>query len=53
MYHLDLLRAIACLSVVMIHVSAEFVVRGNSGPDFRLGVLLDSLARAVRTGRSP
>lgn len=46
MHHLDLLRAIACLSVVMIHVSAEFVVRGSSGPDFWLGVLMDSLARA-------
>jgi len=46
MYHLDLLRAIACLSVVMIHVSAEFVIRGNSGPAFWLGALADSLARA-------
>ena len=45
-FHLDLLRAIACLSVVMIHVSAEFVVRGNSGPDFWLGNLFDSLSRA-------
>lgn len=45
-HHLDLLRAIACLSVVMIHVSAEFVVRGSSGPDFWLGILLDSMARA-------
>ena len=45
-FHLDLLRAIACLSVVMIHVSAEFVTRGTSGPDFILGNLLDSLSRA-------
>lgn len=45
-YHLDLLRAIACLSVVMIHVSAEFVTRGTTGVDFWLGNLLDSLSRA-------
>lgn len=45
-FYLDLLRAIACLSVVMIHVSAEFVVRGTTGPDFLLGNLLDSLSRA-------
>jgi hypothetical protein len=45
-HHLDLLRAIACLSVVMIHVSAEFVVRGSAGPDFWVGNLLDSLSRA-------
>lgn len=44
--HLDLLRAIACLSVVMIHVSAEYVVRGSAGADFWLGNLLDSLSRA-------
>lgn len=46
LYYLDLLRVIACLSVVMIHVSAEFVVRGNKGPDFWVGNLLDSLSRA-------
>ena len=45
-FHLDLLRAIACLSVVMIHVSAEYVVRGSAGADFWLGNLLDSLSRA-------
>lgn len=44
--HLDLIRTIACLSVVMIHVSAEFVIRGTTGPDFLLGNLLDSLSRA-------
>lgn len=46
LFYMDLLRAIACLSVVMIHVSAEFVVRGTTGPDFILGNLLDSLSRA-------
>lgn len=46
MHHLDLLRMIACLSVVMIHISAEFVVRGNGGPDFWMGNLMDSLSRA-------
>lgn len=46
LFHLDVLRAIACLSVVMIHVSAEFVVKGTTGPDFWLGNLLDSLSRA-------
>lgn len=45
-FYMDLLRAIACLSVVMIHVSAEFVVRGTKGPDFVIGNLLDSLSRA-------
>ena len=45
-FHLDLLRMIACLLVVMIHVSAEFVVRGNEGPDFWWGIAFDSLARA-------
>lgn len=45
-FYLDVLRVIACMSVVMIHVSAEFVVRGKSGPDFWLGNLLDSLSRA-------
>lgn len=46
-FYLDLLRAIACLSVVMIHVSAEFVTKGTSGPDFWLGNLFDSLSRAA------
>lgn len=45
--YLDMLRTIACLSVVMIHVSAEFVVRGKTGPDFWLGNLFDSVSRAA------
>ena len=47
LFHLDLLRTVACLSVVMIHVSAEFVVRGTTGPDFWLGNLFDSISRAA------
>lgn len=46
LFYLDLLRVIACLSVVMIHVSADFVVRGTKGPDFWVGNLFDSLSRA-------
>jgi len=46
LFYLDLLRAIACLSVVMIHVSADFVTRGTKGPDFWLGNLMDSVSRA-------
>lgn len=44
-FHIDLIRAFACLSVVMIHVSAEFVIRGTQGADFLVGNAFDSLAR--------
>lgn len=45
LFYLDMLRMIACLSVVMIHVSAEFVTRGKTGPDFWFGNLFDSISR--------
>ena len=44
-YYLDLLRVIACFSVIMIHSSAFYVVRDIGSINFWFGTLLNSLSR--------
>lgn len=44
-FYFDLLRVIACLSVIMIHSSAEFVKQNIGTPDFWVGNVFDSFAR--------
>ncbi len=44
-FYLDVLRAFACLLVVMIHVSSKFVVKDFGSLNFWVGDILDSLSR--------
>lgn len=44
-FFLDILRVIACFCVVMIHTSAEFVVKDFGTFNFWVGNVFDSLAR--------
>lgn len=44
-YYLDILRVIACLTVIMIHTSATYVVRNFGTFNFWIGNLFDSLSR--------
>ncbi len=44
-FYLDVLRAIACLSVVMIHVSARFAIKDFNSVNFWIGNILDSASR--------
>ena len=46
LFYLDLLRAFACLSVIMIHVSAEYAVKEVGSIDFWVGNIFDSISRA-------
>lgn len=43
--HLDILRDLACLAVVLIHVSAPFVVDSTRQLDFWIANVIDSMAR--------
>lgn len=43
--YLDILRVIACFAVVLIHVSAPFVVDSTNQFDFWMGNIIDSMAR--------
>ncbi len=43
-YYLDILRVIACLSVIMIHTSEKYVVRDFGTFNFYIGNLFDSIA---------
>ena len=45
-FYIDLLRAVACLCVVMLHVSAAYVFKGVGSRDFWVGNLVDSASRA-------
>ena len=45
-FYIDLLRAVACLCVVMLHVSAVYVFKGVENRDFWVGNLFDSASRA-------
>ena len=45
-YYLDVLRVIACFSVIMIHVSARYVTKDFGTSGFWLGNVLDSISRA-------
>lgn len=43
-YYLDILRAIACLSVIIIHTSAKYVIKDFGTFNFYIGNLFDSIA---------
>ena len=43
--YLDVLRAAACLAVVMLHIGAEYAVREPGSVDFWVGNLVDSISR--------
>jgi len=45
--YLDVLRAWACISVIVIHVSAYYAQADVSGTDFLVGNVLNSIARAA------
>lgn len=44
-FYLDILRVIACLSVIMIHSSATYVVEDIGSFDFWIGNIFDGLSR--------
>lgn len=44
-YYLDILRVIACLSVIMIHTSSRYVVKDFGTFNFYVGNFFDSIAR--------
>ena len=44
-FYLDILRVIACLSVIMIHTSAPYVVKDIGTFNFWVGNIFDSLVR--------
>ena len=44
-FYLDVLRVIACLSIIMIHTSAHYVVKDIGSFNFWIGDIFDSLAR--------
>ncbi len=46
-YYLDILRVIACVSVIMIHTSGGYVDANFNGLDFYVGNIFDSLLRIV------
>ena len=46
LFYFDLLRVFACLSVIMIHVSAEYAVKEVGSIDFWIGNIFDSISRA-------
>lgn len=46
-YYLDVLRVIACLSVIMIHASARYVVYDFGSINFWIANVLDSVSRVA------
>ena len=46
LFYFDILRAAACLCVVMIHVSAQYVLKEVGSLEFWIGNLFDSMSRA-------
>ena len=44
-FYLDVLRVIACLSIVLIHSAGGYVVENIGSPNFWVGNALDSMAR--------
>lgn len=44
-YYFDVLRAIACLAVIMIHSSAKFVITDLGSFDFWVGNIFDAFSR--------
>lgn len=47
LFYFDFLRTVACLCVVMIHVSAEYTIKEAGSLDFWIGNLFDSISRAA------
>ena len=45
MIWLEYLRAIACIMVIVIHVSSEFILKGNLGTNWNLANIFDSFSR--------
>ena len=44
-YYLDVLRVIACLSVILIHASAEYAIKNIESSNFLPANIIDGLAR--------
>ena len=44
-YYIDILRAISCIAVVMIHASANYVMKNFGDINFIVGDIIDSLFR--------
>ncbi|MDD6466906.1 MAG: acyltransferase family protein [Erysipelotrichaceae bacterium] len=44
-YYLDVLRVIACLSVIMVHSSAPYVVKNIGSFNFLIGNIFNSITR--------
>lgn len=44
-YYLDVLRALSCIAVVMIHASANYVMKDFGSISFIVGDVIDSLFR--------
>lgn len=44
-YYIDVLRVIACLSVIMVHSSANYVIKDFGSTNFWIGNILDSISR--------
>lgn len=44
-YYLDVLRFIACIAVVMIHTTSEYVLKDFGSADFWIGNILNSISR--------
>lgn len=47
LFYLDCIRAFACLSVVMLHVSSNYVIQTVGSTGFWVGNIFDSLSRAA------
>ena len=44
-YYIDILRVIACLSVILIHASAEYAIKNIESSNFLPANIIDGLAR--------
>lgn len=44
-YYLDILRVLACIAVIMIHASGDYVLDNFGSSNFMIGNVLDSLSR--------
>lgn len=44
-YYLDALRAVACISIIMIHASASYVMKDFGSFNFIVGNIFDSISR--------
>ena len=46
-YYLDILRVIACLFVILIHSSAQYVIENVGSLNFWTGNIIDGLSRVA------